>query len=138
MRPALILAFAVSLAAQDPRFDVRSRLVLVPATVTDAKGDAAKPGWFFVLQETPGETRFGLDISGPAGPTRQFTWDDASWDLVTGGKISVTGSAPDPKITAFEGNLEVAASQKARWGRSSADMVYILYQKPVMIAIHAN
>jgi VWFA-related protein len=42
MRRALVLAFAVSLAvslaAQEPRFDVRSRLVLVPVTVTDLKG----------------------------------------------------------------------------------------------------
>ena len=38
MRCAVILASALSLAAQDSRFDVRSRLVLVPVTVTDAKG----------------------------------------------------------------------------------------------------
>jgi VWFA-related protein len=33
-----LLAFAASLAAQQPRFDVRSRLVIVPVTVTDLKG----------------------------------------------------------------------------------------------------
>jgi len=33
MRRALVLAFAASLAAQEPRFDVGSRLVLVPVTV---------------------------------------------------------------------------------------------------------
>ena len=38
MRYAPVLALAVSLAAQDTRFDVQSRLVLVPVTVTDAKG----------------------------------------------------------------------------------------------------
>jgi len=38
MRSVAVLAFAVSLAAQDSHFDVRSRLVLVPATVTDLKG----------------------------------------------------------------------------------------------------
>jgi VWFA-related protein len=38
MRCALALAFAGSLAAQEPQFGVQSRLVLVPATVTDAKG----------------------------------------------------------------------------------------------------
>jgi len=32
------LALAASLAAQEPRFNVRSRLVLVPVTVTDLKG----------------------------------------------------------------------------------------------------
>jgi len=34
----LIFAFAASLAAQESRFEVRSRLVPVPATVTDLKG----------------------------------------------------------------------------------------------------
>jgi VWFA-related protein len=38
MRRAVVLAFAVSLAAQDSRFDVRSRLVIVPVAVTDLKG----------------------------------------------------------------------------------------------------
>jgi VWFA-related protein len=38
MRRAMALAFAASLAAQESRFDVRSRLVLVPVTITDLKG----------------------------------------------------------------------------------------------------
>ncbi len=38
MRLAAILALVLPLAAQDSRFGVRSRLVLVPATVTDANG----------------------------------------------------------------------------------------------------
>jgi VWFA-related protein len=38
VRLAVVLAFAASLSAQEPRFDVRSRLVLVPVTVTDLKG----------------------------------------------------------------------------------------------------
>jgi VWFA-related protein len=38
---AVVLAFAATLAAQQTRFDVRSRLVLVPVTVTDSKGRSA-------------------------------------------------------------------------------------------------
>ena len=38
MRLALIFSLAISLAAQDPEFNVESRLVLVPVTVTDTKG----------------------------------------------------------------------------------------------------
>jgi VWFA-related protein len=38
MRCAVIVAFALPLAAQDSRFDVRSRLVLVPVTVADTNG----------------------------------------------------------------------------------------------------
>jgi hypothetical protein len=107
-------------------------------TAAAAKGDLTQAGWFFVVQETPGETRFGLDISGPDPSQSDLTWDDASWDLVTGKKIAVPKVLPDAKITAFENNLVHAESLKAKWGKSSADMAYILYQKPVMIAIHAN
>ncbi|HYP13964.1 MAG TPA: VWA domain-containing protein [Bryobacteraceae bacterium] len=38
MRLALALVLVTSLAAQDPKFGVQSRLVLVPVTVLDAKG----------------------------------------------------------------------------------------------------
>src|SRR5688500_16015067 len=38
MRAVLVFAIAVSAAPQDPRFEAHSRLVLVPVTVTDAKG----------------------------------------------------------------------------------------------------
>lgn len=38
MRYAVILAFVLPLTAQDSRFNARSRLVLVPVTVTDANG----------------------------------------------------------------------------------------------------
>lgn len=38
MRLAIALAAAMGLAAQEPGFQAQSRLVLVPVTVTDAKG----------------------------------------------------------------------------------------------------
>lgn len=38
MRLGVLLLFACSLAAQSPQFDARSRLVLIPVTVRDAKG----------------------------------------------------------------------------------------------------
>jgi VWFA-related protein len=40
MRLALIFPLAISLAAQDPEFNIESRLVLVPVTVSDTKGRA--------------------------------------------------------------------------------------------------
>ena len=112
-------------------------------TIAEAKGTAPGHGWFFVLQETPGETRFGLDIKGPAGSGNLFTWDDASWDLVNGKIITLTDSITQAKVTAFESNLSSTeknadGSLIIKWGRTSADMAGILYQKPVMIAIHAN
>lgn len=52
MRYATLLALAGALAAQDVQFDARSRLVLVPVAVTDAKGqpvNGLEPGEFQVL-----------------------------------------------------------------------------------------
>jgi VWFA-related protein len=52
MRYLLLFAVAHALGAQDPRFGVQSRLVLVPVTVTDAKGhtlDGLEPKDFIVL-----------------------------------------------------------------------------------------
>lgn len=40
MKPAFILAFSLSLLAQQPSFDARSRLVQVPVSVTDARGNS--------------------------------------------------------------------------------------------------
>jgi hypothetical protein len=35
-------------------------------TAAQARGGGADPGWFFVLQQQPGEPRFGLDVGAPA------------------------------------------------------------------------
>jgi hypothetical protein len=100
-------------------------------TVADVKGTATDAGWFFVIQETPGETRFGLNIQSPDSTLQQLSWDDAYWGIVTGGNISMTDD-----VTAL--TAKMVASEKNRWGRTSADMAYILYQDPAMIAIHAK
>lgn len=52
MRCLLLSVFAAAAMAQDPQFGVQSRLVLVPVTVTDAKGqtvDGLEPNDFTVL-----------------------------------------------------------------------------------------
>ncbi|MEO7982460.1 MAG: hypothetical protein ABI688_00130 [Bacteroidota bacterium] len=100
-------------------------------SVAEAIGIGTDAGWFFVIQETPGETRFGLDIQAPDPAATQLSWEDAHWGIVTGKNISVTDDVA--ALTA-----KMTASEKNRWGRSSADMAYILYQDPVMIAIHAK
>ena len=54
MKTVLALALAFPLLAQEPRFNVQSRLVLVPATVTDSKGrpvDGVADADFVVLDD---------------------------------------------------------------------------------------
>ena len=104
-----------------------------------AKGSADRaandPGWFFVLQERPGEPRFGLDnLSGdPLGDP--ITWNDLAWEHLTGSEgldvINLDDNAPDPNFVTDETDNNFA------WNRNAADMAYILYQVPVMVAFHA-
>ena len=35
-------------------------------TIDEVKGTGGDPGWYFVLQERPGEARFGLEVSRTA------------------------------------------------------------------------
>ena len=46
-------------------------------TIDEVKGTGGDPGWYFVLQERPGEARFGLEVSRTA-PIETF--DDVSWN----------------------------------------------------------
>lgn len=99
-------------------------------TVDEAKGSddvgGSRPGWFFVIKERPGEPRFGLDE--PSGAAAAATWDDLSWSHVA------PGGSPDLSSTLINATM----SDSARWGATAADMAWILYQDPVLIAVHAS
>ncbi len=111
-------------------------------TIDQAKGDDDPQlpeddwGFYFILQEMPGEPRFGMDISFSPDddPSTPITWDDLSWDRFNDGLAFIdTSTRPLP---AFYNALSTA--EKGQWGSHSADMAFILYQKPVMIAVHAK
>ncbi len=92
-------------------------------------------GWYFMIQEVPGEPRFGMDIKYDPDddPATPITWNDLSWvNMPAGGFVD---PAVPPKPAFF--NL-LAADLKAQWGHHAADMASILFQHPVMIAIHAR
>ncbi|MGH9969404.1 MAG: hypothetical protein ACREBG_16610 [Pyrinomonadaceae bacterium] len=107
-------------------------------TVRVAKGSANRqdnnPGWFFVLQERPGEPRFGLDnLSGEPLP-QPTTWNDLAWEHLAGFDnldiVDVEQNVPSLVVND-------PTDQQFVWGRNAADMAYILYQVPVMVAFHA-
>lgn len=122
-------------------------------TATEARGETADdpddPGWFFVIKERPGEPRFGLDIDqdGAAGGTKQL-WNDLSWeDVLPEGMAGdfIQPSSP-PAITLTEppaddqqGRQQHAEDVQVAWtgSVSAAEMAYILYQVPVLVAVHA-
>jgi hypothetical protein len=57
-----------------------------------------------------------------------------AWDKLPAGAAFVTLS--QKPVASFFSKLTPALQQE--WGRNSADMASILYQKPVMIAVHAK
>jgi hypothetical protein len=112
------------------------------------------PGWFFVIKERPGEPRFGLDIGDePSLDSQQRVevWNDLRWDDITpavaeGSHIQIT--AETQTITANQ-PLEAEDAEKTEqqqedgnltWSKdmSSAELAYILYQVPVLVAVHAS
>jgi hypothetical protein len=117
----------------------------------EARGGTGEPtptnaGWFFVLKERPGEPRFGLDVSRPAAEpivtVNDLTWADANVQpgkhLNPGVLGSISLTAPSPargdmeKKPQHDDDVKVvpASISAARWA-------YLLYQSPVMVAVHA-
>ena len=107
-------------------------------TSSKVKGDpdpaADNPGWFFVIQERPGEPRFGLDDLSDESPATPTNWNQLAWEHLaeaqTLGCVDFGVHVPD------ESAITTPDSQ-FKWGRNGADMAYILYQVPVMVAFHA-
>jgi hypothetical protein len=109
-------------------------------TARQAKGLDPSPGfpttdhegWFFVIQEVPGEPRFGMDIEYDPG-SDGVTWDDLSWRSFT---------PPDPDFVKVNpspvgGPFAPTDNTPDRWATTSANMAYMLFQKPSMVAVHA-
>lgn len=109
-------------------------------TETVAKGSPNpqdnNPGWFFVLQERPGEPRFGLDNRSPDTPEAPTKWNDVAWEHLTNFEtldlIDLEQHVPVPAT------MTDTTDQQFVWRRNAADMAYIFYQVPVMVAFHAD
>jgi hypothetical protein len=103
------------------------------------------PGWFFVFQERAGETRMGADEDLAETPPRLINWNNLAWGHL--------GTAPGRCIAidrtlAFDGyseptdqeNRPIEADAQAHYApeTNAAELAYILYQVPVMVAVHAS
>jgi hypothetical protein len=95
-------------------------------------------GWFFVLKEIPGEPRFGLDEGKDTDPSGEQvsldSWNDLSWKNLGGESLRI--------IDLGAKNITVASAvnnpEKVGWNSNAADTAYVLYQQPVLVAIHAR
>ena len=100
------------------------------------------PGWFFVLKERPGEPRFGLDLNKS---DRIINWNNLSWeDIGTEDgqciELNTEITFQDYNSGIDQENRPQEDDEQARWNSSSnsAELAYILYQVPVMVAVHAS
>lgn len=102
-------------------------------TIEQARGSELTPGftddfgWFFIIQEVPGEPRFGMDINFDPG-TDGLSWDDLAWDRLP----------PDTRFIKPSVVPDINVPDKNKWGTDSANMAYVLFQKPSMVAVHAQ
>jgi hypothetical protein len=121
----------------------------------DARGGTGEPGdddagWFFVLKERPGDPRFGLDIERT---DELEVWNDLAWPdvLPPGGGagpayIRFDANTPTLTLTAPTDPSDVekvdqhAEDSALTWNGqlNSADVAYILFQSPVLVAVHAR
>ncbi|MFD5521053.1 hypothetical protein [Streptomyces sp. NPDC127066] len=122
-------------------------------TSTKAKGEEppGSAGWFFVIKERPGEPRFGADIAPDADPPRVEVWNDLSWpdiDPTSTGFIRLDENTAPVVLSEFDQPEEDAEKHDQHiedlslplWHAelSSADIAYILFQAPVLMAVHAQ
>jgi hypothetical protein len=113
----------------------------------EVRGSATDAGWFFVLKERPGDPRFGVD-DGPA--ERVEVWNDLTWGQVDPHQHGFLELDQDTSVplAALDGSPDDQAKHDQRgedenlplWyaGLSSADIAYILFQVPVLVAVHAQ
>jgi hypothetical protein len=133
--PAEVIQTPIFKAEIDP--DVR--FLGFDLTSSKVKGDpepaANNPGWFFVIQERPGEPRFGLDNLSDESPAQPSDWNQLAWEHLAQsqdlGCVDVAVNVPD------DSGITALPDSQFEWGRNAADMAYILYQVPVMVAFHA-
>jgi hypothetical protein len=123
----------------------------VEEAVGDPEGtDRERAGWFFVIKERPGEPRFGLGVErGEA----VHLWSDLAWDDVAPGlrpgqplpvgpaTRTIALAPPPPSVPADDPRRDQASDDRhVRWdpGMDAADLAYLLYQVPVMLAVHSE
>jgi hypothetical protein len=110
---------------------VRGDSRLAETAAARASISPADLGWFFVLQEVVGEPRFGMDVDVPTEPGAS-RWDNLAW-----ANIDLSGGQVIDVKKPFKPNL-TGKDEGVTWGANAADMAFILYQKPVMVAIHGR
>jgi hypothetical protein len=119
----------------------------------EARGKGGDLGWFFVLKERPGDPRFGVDEDPPGEPAPVEVWNDLTWGRVDPQDrhhfIRFDADIHVELAEEFNGDEDDQEKTEQRlddekilsgWRPdiSSADVAYILFQAPVLVAVHAQ
>ncbi|MBC6458266.1 hypothetical protein [Actinomadura sp. HBU206391] len=118
-----------------------------------ARGEDGDLGWFFVIKERPGDPRFGVDEDPPGELPPVEVWNDLSWGRVDPqdrhGFIQFDADIKVKLADEFNGDEDDQEKAEQRlddekiltgWQSdiSSADVAYMLFQAPVLVAVHAQ
>lgn len=108
-------------------------------SISDERAEVVSdPGFFFVLEEQPRETRFGLDEPGAARTLASGDgWQAVDWADVA--PRSHTGPGPwhGPIDLAMPTRQSTLPSQPP-WNGTAADTAVAFFQQPYRIAIHGQ
>ncbi|MBH5333381.1 hypothetical protein IHE55_00605 [Streptomyces pactum] len=106
-------------------------------------------GWFFVIKERPGEPRFGADDTDGTPPPVEV-WNDLTWQHIDPNRLGFIRFADTVRVplVPLDGSEDDQEKLEQRgeddglplWHAdlSSADIAYILFQAPVLVAVHAQ
>lgn len=120
-------------------------------TAVEARGgigddETDDPGWFFIIQERPGEPRFGLDIGreGQLNAWNDLAWSDVLANPSAGGFLTFDSLTP---LSLTEPTAPEVQEKHPQWTEdrfltwrpdtNAAELAYILFQAPVLVAVHA-
>jgi len=106
----------------------------------------AGDGWFFVLQQHPGEPVFGFDVVSRS-PLASFK--EVTWSMVLGtpgvGAPGVRAAAAAPSYLSFkqaspaiQAFLATQGPRTPSWGATSADVAHYTLRRPTRVAYHAK
>jgi hypothetical protein len=102
--------------------------------IDEVRGESGA-GWFFVIEQPPGQVRFGLDEATTTGrdPAQLTSWNDLSW-----GDMAATSELLDLLTHApVAGPLVGRRIGKTEWGLNGGHMAGATLQRPVRVLQHA-
>jgi hypothetical protein len=101
----------------------------------EVRGNAQDAGWFFVIEQPPGQARFGLDASTATGrdPAQLTSWNDVAWGDLAASPAELERLTHAP----MAGRLLQHRLGGIEWGLNAGHMAAITLQRPVRVLTHA-